>query len=577
MQKYYEINKNLKISKLTGLCLLALMSLQPSMVRAQEQGQTSSECAGQAQADSSIEKELKDAGAFLCEKKYAEAAKLLKDCLERDKKQSGESRSDLLHYWLADSLYLLSRYDEAGLEYEKALALLNAKKAKDGQLTDKERALNLACLRGKAACLSSVKNYAAAEPYLHEQSALTREIFGGGNINYGWSLLNESENLAKLGKTKDSQEHFRHAIYLFRKCNMDRIMSEYGIKSAIAKETETGKEVIRKRIWRLVFGTTNKKEMPTDLMEDKKNAQVNFCDGDLGLPNSLTVQTEAPGWVWINPHREPAGIIICVHGLGLHHRSFDSFAKQMIKEGFIVIAFDVRGFGSYLSSQGQEKLDLDACVNDLKDVVSEIKGDFQDQPLFMLGESMGGAIALRFAAKFPELTDGVVCAVPASKRYKAGTTALTVALHYVSDPNRPFAIGKKVVEQSTSRSSERQKWKQDPSSRLELTPKELLAFQKFMNENTFYAKKITHTPVIVFQGDEDRLVKKSSTYALFDALATKQKTLVVIGGAEHLIFEAPRFKEDITSGIVGWLQAHGARCEYLPPEFSPKRKTNKHQ
>ena len=577
MQKYNEINKNLQLSKLTGLCLLALLSLQPYPVEAQEPVGTSSECNGQTGSGSSFDKALKDAGAFLCEKKYAEAAKLIRDCLEREKKQSGEVRAELLHYWLADCLYMMSRYDEAAQDYEKGLVLLSARKASAGKLTDKERALNLACLRGKAACLSSVKNYAAAEPYLHDLSALTKEIFGGGNINYGWSLLNESENLAKLGKTKESQEHFRHAIYLFRKCNMDRIMSEYGIKSAIAKESETGKEVMRKRIWRLVFGTTNKKEMPTDLMEDNKNAMVNFCDGDFGLPNSLTVQSEAPGWVWINPHREPAGIIICVHGLGLHHRSFDSFARQMIKEGFIVIAFDVRGFGSYLSSQGQEKLDLDACVNDLKDVVSEIKGDYKDQPLFMLGESMGGAIALRFAAKFPELTDGVVCAVPASKRYKAGTTALTVALHYVSDPNRPFAIGKKVVEQSTSRSSERQKWKQDPSSRLELTPKELLAFQKFMNENTFYAKKITHTPVIVFQGDEDRLVKKSSTYALFDALATKQKTLVVIGGAEHLIFEAPRFKEDITSGIVGWLQAHGARCEYLPPEFSPKRKTNKHQ
>lgn len=577
MQKYNEINKNLNISKLTGLCLLALLSLQSYPVAAQEPVATSSECTGQIGSSSSFDKALKDAGAFLCEKRYAEAAKLLRDCLEREKKQSAEVRAELLHYWLADCLYLLSRYDEAAQEYEKGLSILGAKKASARKLTDKERALNLACLRGKAACLSSVKNYAAAEPFLHEQSALTREIFGGGNINYGWSLLNESENLAKLGKTKESQEHFRHAIYLFRKCNMDRIMSEYGIKSAIAKESEAGKEVMRKRIWRLVFGTTNKKEMPSDLMEDNKEAMVNFCDGDFGLPNSLSVQSEAPGWVWINPHREPAGIIICVHGLGLHHRSFDSFARQMIKEGFIVIAFDVRGFGSYLSSQGQEKLDLDACVNDLKDVVSEIKGDYKDQPLFMLGESMGGAIALRFAAKFPELTDGVVCAVPASKRYKAGTTALTVALHYVSDPNRPFAIGKKVVEQSTSRSSERQKWKQDPSSRLELTPKELLAFQKFMNENTFYAKKITHTPVIVFQGDEDRLVKKSSTYALFDALATKQKTLVVIGGAEHLIFEAPRFKEDITSGIVGWLQAHGARCEYVPPEFSPKRKTPKHQ
>jgi alpha-beta hydrolase superfamily lysophospholipase len=65
--------------------------------------------------------------------------------------------------------------------------------------------------------------------------------------------------------------------------------------------------------------------------------------------------------------------------------------------------------------------------------------------------------------------------------------------------------------------------------------------------------------------------KKTGTYDLFEAIATKQKTLVVIGGAEHLIFEASQFKDDITTGVTGWLKAHGARCEYVPEE--PKGKT----
>ncbi len=519
---------------------------------------------------SAYQKELNEAGTSLCAKKYNEAASQIKSLIETEKKKEAPSKRALsiLQYWLADCYYLQSRYTEARKEY-----ILSLEQIPNDKLEPKEKALRLACLRGLLATSHRLNDPDTAAYYSDEAMTLTKEIFGGGNVNYGWSLMHRSENLSRLGKIKESEEAFRHAIYLFRKCNMDRIMQEEGIKDAYKAESDVEKEEKRKRIWRLVFGTTNEKAMPEDLAENVVDPVVRFCDGEYGLPESINVHKEAPGYVWVNPRRDAAAILVCVHGLGLHHRNFDSFAKEMVKQGIVVIAFDVRGFGSYLSSQGQEKLDLKNCVSDLKHVVDEIRDDYRDKPLFMLGESMGGAIALRFAALSPGTVDGIICSVPAGKRYKAGTTALTVALHYVTEPNRPFAIGNKVVEQSTSKEQDRERWKNDPSSRLELTPKELLEFQKFMNENSSYAKKINHTPVLLFQGDEDRLVKKSGTYDLFEALGTKSKTLVIIGGAEHLIFEAPVFKDDITSGVVGWMESHGALCE-LPDqkESSPKEK-----
>ncbi len=64
-----------------------------------------------------------------------------------------------------------------------------------------------------------------------------------------------------------------------------------------------------------------------------------------------TNEVDPPGWVWLDPTQELKGIIVCVHGLGLTARSFDSFAKQIIESGYSVIAFNVRGFGSYISSK----------------------------------------------------------------------------------------------------------------------------------------------------------------------------------------------------------------------------------
>jgi len=512
-------------------------------------------------------KQLYEAGIFFGEKKYVDATRLLKEALDKESKlTTKDSRPDLIAYWLADCHYLQAHYDDAEAMYLKAESYLKA----DDQ-SAKNKALELAILRGQLACLNHLKKNTEAEAVADRCVKLTKEIFGGGNINYGWSLLAHSEFLTKIGKTKESDTDFQHAICIFRKHNLDRLAKEQGIACPITCLKDQSKEKIRTNIWKLVFGTTNEKALPEDLFEDKSDAQTTFCQADYGFPTALALQKHAPGYVWADPSKEASGVIVCVHGLGLHHLSYDSFAREMVKDGFIVIAFDVRGFGSYLNSQGQEKLDLDGCVQDMKAIVTVLRQDYSDQPFFMLGESMGGAIVLRLCALYPDLLDGLVCSVPAAKRYKAGTTALTVALHYVSDPNKPFAIGRKVVAQSTKKTTERERWQSDPASKLELTPKELLSFQRFMNDNSIYARKILHTPVILFQGNEDRLVKKTGTYDLFEAIATKQKTLVVIGGAEHLIFEASQFKDDITTGVTGWLKAHGARCEYVPEE--PKGKT----
>lgn len=114
-------------------------------------------------------------------------------------------------------------------------------------------------------------------------------------------------------------------------------------------------------------------------------------------------------------------------------------------------------------------------------------------------------------------------------------------------------VGKSVVNQATGKSALRQEWLNDPSSRLNLSAEELVQFNKFMNENLAAARKITSKPVILFQGHDDKLVKESGTLELFDTLATPNKSIVIIGNTEHLIFEAGQFKDDLTLGVLGWM------------------------
>lgn len=83
-----------------------------------------------------------------------------------------------------------------------------------------------------------------------------------------------------------------------------------------------------------------------------------------------------------------------------------------------------------------------------------------------------------------------------------------------------------------------------------------MRFDSFMDHTTTSARAIKTTPVILFQGDDDRLVKKEGTLRLFEELSTPEKTLVLLGKTEHLIFEAGQFKDDITIGVLGWMRSH---------------------
>lgn len=269
---------------------------------------------------------------------------------------------------------------------------------------------------------------------------------------------------------------------------------------------------------------------------------------------------EIPLETWTNPQAKTICCLLCIHGLGLNSKSFESFGKHMARHGVITYAIDVRGFGRWLEIEGHEDVDFTNCLEDINRTLQTIKKQHPGLPVFLLGESMGGAIALRATAMYPELIDGLVSSVPGGDRFKQKKTDLKVALQFLTGRNRKQDIGKSVIAQATSDEDMRQHWENDPLNRTNLSAKELLRFQKFMNENHEMAKRITRTPVLFVQGSEDQLVKPEGTWELFNEQPTRDKTFIAVP-YEHLIFEeqehgSEAFKETSAQLLITWLFAH---------------------
>ncbi len=525
-------------------------------------------------AKNQLESELAVAGCYFHEHNYKETERLLPHCAELAKSKELDKSyqrrvSTLVQIYKGEALYRQRNYSSATKVFEAALE----------QLTEDNTIylsydLNKMVLENLGGCYQYLGAFNKAEPILRAMALLDKNYFGDTDIRYGWSLFSLSEALKACHRNDEALPIYQKAIYVFRHNNRERIATEYGIDDEQLKQaalTESAEELEKKKklahaLAIAIYGS----EASANNSDGDKNLQQqtghsSFFDHCERHPASEKLGAwnlkpsgyrDAPGWVWVDPRVPRKAVLVCIHGLGLHHKAYESFAQRICKEGITVVSFDVRGFGSFLESKGNETLNMAGCVSDIVNVLGELRQDYKGLPIFLLGESMGGALALRVAAKNPELIDGVVCSVPAGQRYRETGTKLKVAFNLVSNKNKELNIGKGVVNRSTSDQQERMRWSDDPNSRLNLSAKELLNFEQFMRQNAEYARKITKSPVIVFQGNQDRLVKREGTYDLFEAVGTQDKTLVLLGDREHLIFEANPFKDDITLGIVGWLNAH---------------------
>ncbi|HEY9684833.1 MAG TPA: alpha/beta fold hydrolase [Oculatellaceae cyanobacterium] len=386
---------------------------------------------------------------------------------------------------------------------------------------------------------------------------LNRDVYGPDDVESAWSLLQESYAISKIHKDDRDKPLYTRAGWVFRKSNLNHILAEYE-----AKHGQPPSSAVLATIDEGIFGASGA-EAPPDPIPAGASSYSSIVDTkpkEFFSPWKKNFkQTQAPGWVWFDPDVQVKYVLLCIHGLGLHHRSFESFARRVAPAGVLTIAMDVRGFGTYVDANGLENLAMNDCVRDLKGVLKLLRRDYPHLPIFVLGESMGGALALRVVSESEDSVAGLICSVPSGTRYKGLSTALEVGANYIVNKRKPIPVGVKVVQQATAKSALQSAWINDPSSRLSLSPKELLEFQMFMDENVNVARKLRKTPVILFQGHDDKLVKEKGTLDLFDALATPQKSIVILGNTEHLIFEEGQFQDDLTLAVIGWMSAHGKR------------------
>ena len=110
-------------------------------------------------------------------------------------------------------------------------------------------------------------------------------------------------------------------------------------------------------------------------------------------------------------------ILIHIHGLGSHFQPIydciDDFSKRcehLSKHKIKSYAIELRGHG--LSDGLRCHVDsFDEYIMDINSLISYLEMEF-NIPIFILGESMGAAVGIKYCMKYPDIIKGIVLLAP---------------------------------------------------------------------------------------------------------------------------------------------------------------------
>ena len=122
---------------------------------------------------------------------------------------------------------------------------------------------------------------------------------------------------------------------------------------------------------------------------------------------------------------DPSRLVVIAHGYGEHIGRYDHVAAAFTSRGATVYGLDHVGHGR---SDGERALivDFDLVVDDLDLLVQRARDEHPGRPLFLVGHSMGGLIATRYAQRHGDAIAGLVLSRAARGRPRHGAALLAL-------------------------------------------------------------------------------------------------------------------------------------------------------
>jgi alpha-beta hydrolase superfamily lysophospholipase len=255
---------------------------------------------------------------------------------------------------------------------------------------------------------------------------------------------------------------------------------------------------------------------------------------------------------WL-PSAPPRGIVVIAHGFAEHSGRYARVAERLVAEGVAVRAADHRGHGL---SEGKRTsvVRFDDYVDDLTTVVTEARGEWPSLRLILLGHSMGGLIALRFAVCNDSLIDGLVVSAPAACPGDVSRLKLAVG-HALSRVAPNAAVLRLPLNKISRDPAVVDAYNSDPLVFRTPIRARLGAEMLATMDRVDAGLPAMRVPLLVMQGTSDGLVDPGCGPQVYRRAGSTDKTLKMYDGLWHEIFNEPE-RDHVLDDLATWVKAH---------------------
>ncbi|HEV8479346.1 MAG TPA: alpha/beta hydrolase [Candidatus Eisenbacteria bacterium] len=253
---------------------------------------------------------------------------------------------------------------------------------------------------------------------------------------------------------------------------------------------------------------------------------------------------------WSAESASARGVVLIVHGMGDYSGRHAGLAHALAAGGFDVVAGDLRGHGVASGARGHaERWD-----ELLEDVESWWRVASSPEPVFVLGESMGGLVALDWALAHPERVGALVLAAPAFRPGfdpPAWKLALArVAQGVVPGLAQKTGIGGAMISRARE---EADAFDQDPLTHQWMTARFFALYRAAAARLVASGPRVAW-PTLVLGAGDDRVVSMPAIRA-FAASNPGRIELREYAGAYHGLFhDLPDVRRAVIEDLLTFLQ-----------------------
>ncbi len=253
-----------------------------------------------------------------------------------------------------------------------------------------------------------------------------------------------------------------------------------------------------------------------------------------------------------SPDGAVRGLVVLVHGLAEHSGRYGELVRRLTGRGLAVFAMDHRGHGR---SPGARAMigRFRWLAGDVATRIEAARAAHPGLPLFLLGHSMGGAVALETLLSRPVRVEGLMLSAPALGADPAVPELQVALARFLSRVAPSIGVLRLPAEAISRDPAVVRDYERDPLVYRGSIPART-AVELLETMQGFPARAAALTvPTLVLHGTADRLVPIAHAEPVWRAFGTSDLTVHRYEGLYHEVFNEPE-RARVLEDLATWLE-----------------------